>query len=148
MKSLPHLWSGHLEVGWEKDKALQDEFAKRDQVFLDDITDLCRRADRREQVVSDITDKLQQEIVMLASLLETVAERRPLSEYTSMTVGEEMGGDGDDNNGHSDDGDRNDSDIMMASIYETANERRPPIELTSSNADDDYDNNDDDNNVD
>ncbi|XP_041469294.1 myosin-13-like isoform X3 [Lytechinus variegatus] len=79
-ESLKHLvisQRGHLEVGWEKDKALQDEFAKRDQVFLDDITDLCRRADRREQVVSDITDKLQQEILMLASLLETVAERRP-----------------------------------------------------------------------
>ncbi|XP_063958050.1 myosin-3-like isoform X4 [Lytechinus pictus] len=79
-ESLKHLvisQRGHLEVGWEKDKALQDEFAKRDQVFLDDITDLCRRADHREQVVSDITDKLQQEILMLASLLETVAERRP-----------------------------------------------------------------------
>ncbi|XP_030854331.1 interaptin isoform X5 [Strongylocentrotus purpuratus] len=81
-ESLKHLvisQRGHLEVGWEKDKALQDEFAKRDQVFLDDITDLCCRADRREQVVSDITDKLQQEIVMLTSLLETVAERRPLN---------------------------------------------------------------------
>ncbi|XP_072172793.1 coiled-coil domain-containing protein 175-like isoform X2 [Diadema setosum] len=69
---------GHLEIGWEKDRALQDEFAQRDQVFLDDITGLCRRADRREQVVSDITEKLQQEIIMLASLLENVAERRPL----------------------------------------------------------------------
>ena len=70
--------AGYLEVGWEQDRALQEEFAQRDQVFLDDITDLCRRADRREQVVADITSKLQQEIIFLASLLENVAERRPL----------------------------------------------------------------------
>ncbi|KAJ8044674.1 hypothetical protein HOLleu_07468 [Holothuria leucospilota] len=68
---------GKLQFGWGKDRQLQDDFAKRDQVFLDNITDLCRRTDKREQKISDITESLHRELVVLAGFLENVASRRP-----------------------------------------------------------------------
>ncbi|XP_071832991.1 uncharacterized protein [Apostichopus japonicus] len=68
---------GQLKAGWGKDRQLQDEFAKRDQVFLDDITDLCERTDKREQKISGITESLHRELVVLAGFLENVASRRP-----------------------------------------------------------------------
>ncbi|XP_006820476.1 uncharacterized protein LOC102804671 [Saccoglossus kowalevskii] len=68
---------GKLEEGWREDEEMEKEFAERDKLFLDDITDLQKRTDEREQKVSDITDKLQDELFLLASFLENVASRRP-----------------------------------------------------------------------
>ncbi|XP_070578236.1 coiled-coil domain-containing protein 175-like isoform X2 [Ptychodera flava] len=74
---------GKLEEGWKEDKDMEKEFAERDKSFLDDITELQKRTDKREQRVSDITDKLQQELVLLATFLETVANRRPVESRQS-----------------------------------------------------------------
>ncbi|XP_077997710.1 uncharacterized protein LOC144450834 isoform X2 [Glandiceps talaboti] len=68
---------GKLVEGWKEDRAMEEQFAERDKSFLDDITELRKKTDEREQKVSDITNKLQSELVLLASFLETVSNRRP-----------------------------------------------------------------------
>ncbi|XP_033115245.1 uncharacterized protein LOC117115518 [Anneissia japonica] len=68
---------GKLEQGWHENKKLEKQYAKRDQVFLDDITDLQHRTNKREQKVADVTHQLSEELVLLASFLENVSSRRP-----------------------------------------------------------------------
>ncbi|XP_071962173.1 uncharacterized protein [Antedon mediterranea] len=69
---------GVLEKGWKENKKLEKQFAKRDQVFLDGITDLQHRTNEREQKVAGVTDQLCQELVLLSTFLENVSSRRPL----------------------------------------------------------------------
>ncbi|XP_038075392.1 coiled-coil domain-containing protein 175-like [Patiria miniata] len=66
-----------LVMGWRKERSMQKESSGRDHILLDDITDLKKRTDKREQKIADITEKLHNELVVLGQFLTDVAQRRP-----------------------------------------------------------------------
>ncbi|XP_022107869.1 coiled-coil domain-containing protein 175-like isoform X2 [Acanthaster planci] len=66
-----------LVEGWEKEKLMQKESSGRDRILLDDITDLQKRTDKREQNIAHVTERLHNELIVLAHFLTDVADRRP-----------------------------------------------------------------------
>ena len=79
---------GRLESGWMEDREMQMTFADRDRLLLDDITEMRSRTEERESKVAVITEKLDEELVLLTAFLENVAHRRPKGEhyYNSLLV--------------------------------------------------------------
>ncbi|XP_072025574.1 uncharacterized protein [Amphiura filiformis] len=67
---------GQLKSGWVEDRKMQDTNADRDRLVLEDITEIMTRTEEREAKVSDITEKLSEELVLLTAFLENVAHRK------------------------------------------------------------------------
>ena len=68
--------TGQLKSGWVEDRKMQDTNADRDRLVLEDITEVMTRTEEREAKVSDITEKLSQELVLLTAFLENVSHRK------------------------------------------------------------------------
>ena len=66
-----------LEQRWRRDTHMEEEFSVRDGKVVDGLSDLLGTTKRREEVISDISAKLQDELTVLADFLENVAKRRP-----------------------------------------------------------------------
>ena len=62
---------------------MQRESSGRDRILLDDITGLQERTDKREQKVADVTEKLHEELVLLAQFLSSMVQRRPQSKFSN-----------------------------------------------------------------
>ena len=59
---------------------MQEEFAAKDMVLVESLGDLLTRTEKREEIISDITIKLQSELGMLSTFLDNVASHRPTGE--------------------------------------------------------------------
>ena len=54
---------------------MQDVNSDRDRLVLEDITEMRNRTEEREAKVSDITEKLDDQLVLLTEFLENVGRR-------------------------------------------------------------------------
>ncbi|KAK2160842.1 hypothetical protein LSH36_126g00029 [Paralvinella palmiformis] len=66
-----------LSIEWDKDNDIQKMFAARDEALVKDLGKLLSTTERREQTISNITMRLDEELTVLGEFLDNVAKRRP-----------------------------------------------------------------------
>ena len=74
----------NLAKEWVADHEMEKEYSKRDEVLVVELGQVLETTEKREKVISGITDKLENELALLARFLDNVASRRPKTEQRKM----------------------------------------------------------------
>ncbi|XP_021379653.1 shootin-1-like isoform X1 [Mizuhopecten yessoensis] len=68
---------GCLTDSWKSDRNMEERYTERDQIIVDDLGKLMHKTEKRSEKISEISDNLEGELMMLAGFLENLATRRP-----------------------------------------------------------------------
>ncbi|XP_021379654.1 coiled-coil domain-containing protein 175-like isoform X2 [Mizuhopecten yessoensis] len=76
---------GCLTDSWKSDRNMEERYTERDQIIVDDLGKLMHKTEKRSEKISEISDNLEGELMMLAGFLENLATRRPRDTPVSRT---------------------------------------------------------------
>ena len=67
----------HLVDSWTVDNQIQENFAEKDQEILELFGSILNKTDERGTKISEISDRLEDELLMLGGFLDNLSTRRP-----------------------------------------------------------------------
>ncbi|XP_063427133.1 myosin-9-like isoform X2 [Mytilus trossulus] len=68
---------GHLVESWDVDNQIQENFAEKDQEVLALFGEILGRTDERRDKITEISSRLEDELLMLGGFLDNLSTRRP-----------------------------------------------------------------------
>ncbi|XP_052058516.1 coiled-coil domain-containing protein 175-like isoform X3 [Mytilus californianus] len=68
---------GHLVESWDVDNQIQENFAEKDKEVLELFGEILGRTDERRDKITEISSRLEDELLMLGGFLDNLSTRRP-----------------------------------------------------------------------